>query len=307
MEQLSSETSPESTEEVLKATFDEKVELKDLKQSWKSVQKAFTIAVLDKIRPESLDYIEQLEMAIQDIPPRDVFQQMVEDLVQQTRVYIDRAKVARVEAFSALLAAYIRQKKEQNASLREMSRGWRIDRLELETRPETARIRFLYNKDPLTPWTAVRAVEDFHAVERKARAFIEKYESYPGDDELAEWFWTAYEEAHRERAVAGALSGSASIPILAFYRAFRLHLVRRELNAKGPAAKLTQSDLPKVAFLIYFDRYLSFAGHLPPERRLGLQTGSQREVAQGKGLVVGGFRSQEDYRVMCHIVAHPSR
>lgn len=281
--------------------FDEAASFRALKKAWQDFVRLLPATAIAKHQLGSEGDLERLRKTLAAMPPVEHIAEKLRDLNERTQAFITLAEKKRIESFTALLSAYIRQKQEAGTPLRETAKGWRIGRVELVKRPVEGKARFLYNEEPLTPWTTIRSVEDFDRLEKKALDLLSPYEAWPDDVTLADWFWEAFEAARQEKETR---SGDvASIPILDFYRAFRLQLVRMELLEKGPSAPLRRSELPKYGFLFYLDRYVAIAADLPPERRLALQTGSQREVAQGKGLIIGGRSPYEEYRVMCHVVA----
>ena len=108
---------------------------------------------------------------------------------------------------------------------------------------------------------------------------------------LKESFWDSFEECRR--LIPGATSRNA-VTLHAFYKQLRITLAIRDLNQKVDK-KFSYPDFPEWAFLYNLDLYISQISTLPDDKRLTLQTGSQKETQQN-GFVTNGLNPDQDYR-----------
>ncbi len=152
-------------------------------------------------------------------------------------------------------------------------------------------------------WTAIGRREDLDKLETEALGKLNAA-AYP-NEMLTAVFWDAYAQERQRRTTEGK-ARAEQVPILDFYREVRATLVRHELAGQKPDKRLQHVDLPCWRFLYNLDRYRALGPRVPESRKLGLQTGSQQEVARGLGLSVNGLDARQDYKTMCYVVASSS-
>lgn len=248
------------------------------------------------IKPGSADSLEKLESALARLPAGDTFSRAVEALRTRASETLTRARRERGDAFRRIETEFVQSSRTQGEPVREQSNGWRVASLELQVRREQGQIRWLYNREVLIDWSPVTSAAVFADARGKAQLLLKK-EELP-ETVLKDAFWDTYQECLRLQQSQGRSSNL--VPLGDFYRELRLTLVRRELTQK-PDKRISQAEFPKWAFLYNLDRYRTLAASLPADRRLALQTGSQRDTAR-LGMVTNGLDGRQDYQVVCYVL-----
>lgn len=275
--------------------FDEKAVLKELQKDFNKIQKYFEI--FTKIKASDSEALDVLDKAIKGAPTGQTLSCAYDDLKVRAIEFLAEARKHREKDFRRIETEFIKLSKENGKDVRESSGGWRIGVLELRSNPELSKVQFLYNRDVIIPWQSVSSVEDFIKVENSTLAMLDKIAL--SEEILSAIFLEAYQQA----LVRSAKTDPKIVPIFGLYKETRIALVRHFFSKKAPNAKLDQFyDFPRWAFLYNLDRYRTYSNSLPIQERLGLQTGSQQEVSQGKGMVVNGLDPLQDYKVMCYVI-----
>ncbi len=279
------------------STFYEKSGLLSLQDRFRRIVRLFE--TFTKIKPNSPDLLERIEKALEMLPATETIGKTIDELRGETRAFLEQARQERVRAFRSIEADFIRNARSQGTPVRELDNAWRVGMLEVKVKRDQFKVAFFYNHEPVVSWFPVGSAGDFENLVEKARALLEKA-AIP-QEILVEVFWDAYNQA-RSYHLKTNVSIIDDVPILDFYREVRIALLRHELQGQKPDKKVRYADLPRWAFLYNLDRYRALAPSIPPEKKLGFQSGSQREVAQGKGLVINGLDAREDYKVVCYVV-----
>jgi hypothetical protein len=278
--------------------FDEKKQMTDLVKSFKDILR-FTNS-FKEIKSDKIDALERLEKAVKGIPPSiDTFIIALEENRSNAKKFIEKAKAIRSESFKRHEAEYIKSLNSESKPVREYSNGWRTGKLMIKVRPGLSKIKILYNEQVLINWTSVNSKEDFIDLENRANDMLSA-QVIPEQD-IIDVFFEAFKQAKNH------LSGKANsylVPVLDFYKEVRIALIRKLLENKGSAAKIDRyHKFPLWAFLYNLDIYRSLGSKVPDNKRLGLQTGSMQEASQNKGLVVNGLNPNDEYKVMCYVIA----
>lgn len=278
--------------------FDENAALKEIQKDFNKLVKS--LEKISKIKASDSEALDELDKAIKGAPTGQTLSSAFDDLKVRAIEFLEEARKHREKGFRRIETDFIKLTKEKGKTVRESSGGWRIGVLELQSNPELSKVRFLYNREVIIPWQSVSSVEDFINAENNTLAMLDKIAL--SEENLATIFVEAYQQALARLANK---TGSNIVPIFGLYKETRVALVRQFFMGKAPNAKLDQfTDFPRWAFLYNLDRYRTYSSTLPVQKRLGLQTGSQQEVSQGKGMIVNGLDPLQDYKVMCYVINH---
>lgn len=275
--------------------MDEQEELKTLQKAWRDVARPFER--LAKIKPTGAEWVSKVGAASKDLPPTDLVATALGDLRTKLEQLLHRTTKARREKFGMLQAEFIRNKRNEKVAIKEVANGWRVGMLELQFRPEQSQARALYNHEEIVKWSGFASALDIEAITKKANDLLLRGELEA--DLRVDVLGRAYESARMDREQKRA-TNPAVVPILDFYRATRIELVRQELAGKSPDRPLQFGEFPRWRFLFNLDRYRA-QGNVGSEKRLVLQTGSQAEQQKGMGLVTNGLNAVEDYKVFCFV------
>lgn len=272
--------------------MDEKAELRALQAEYRKLGKLFD--ALGQVKPGNPESLDQLEKRLQALPSGELLGRAVEELRRKTQAFLDRVRHYRSEAFRRIETDFIREVRAREQFVRELDSGWRVGPFEIQVRREQSRVRFLYNHEVMIDWSPVGDGVDLDALQAKAVSMLESA-ALP-EEQLTTVFWEAYQQLGRAQE-----RGSELVPILDFYREVRVALVRHELQARRPDARLSHTEFPRWAFLYNVDRYRALRSQLDGGR-VGFETGSQQE-SRTKGMVVNGLDPRSDTRVVCYVVA----
>ena len=280
----------------MEKNYDEKVVLKEMQNDFKKVASFLNSIVNVKVgEPGAVDKVEK---TLQGLPSAVSLVETIETLRQKYSSLLNEMKQERIIYFKKCVSDYLRTVKEEGRSFRETAAGWRVGCLEMETRDSQALVRFRYNREPLTVWRLVSSSENIIKLEKEALNSLEKAKL--SSDYLIRAAEMAYEFGCAKRQ-------DNIVPILEFFREFRLALFRIELENKEPSVKVLFAEFPKWAFLFNLDQYRQLSIEIPMEKRIGFQTGSQQEVSKGKGLVLNGLNAMDEYKVMCYVISTKGR
>lgn len=278
-------------------TFDEKSLMNDILKELKGISKFFN--TFDAIKVNGADSLEKLEKALQGIPEENVLAKALGESVDSARKFVEDAKAVRVKTFKKYESEYIKQAISEGKSVREYRNGWRVGCLEIDEKPEASKVRILYNGEVLIPWSPILSKEDFIVLEDKAMTTLKA--EILEFNKMTEIFWEAYRQAFIHRAANDDFN---IVPMMNFYREVRIALVREFFEGKNPNSKITKYiEFPKWAFLYNLDIYRSLITKVPENKRLSFQTGSQQEVSQNKGMIINGLNPNEEYKIMCYVLA----
>lgn len=285
-----------SEPEMNEPEFNEKAELDRLQSAYKKIIKVLT--PFTSLKSGSPDLLEKMQRALKGLPPGEILAATVNDLGRETKVFLERLRREWVHRFREIETRFIKQAREQGVPVQEQDRGWRVGKLEIQVKREQYQVQISYNHEVIIPWSVVRSESELGRLIDKANAGLENMALPEGW--LGEIFWRAFQ---RWLGTSGERESRSYAPILDFYRQVRMELVESELREGKPDRKLRYADFPRWAFLYNVDRYRTISATLPPERRLGFESGSQREVAQGKGMTINGLDARGDYKKVCYVVS----
>jgi hypothetical protein len=277
--------------------WDEKAAITEIITQFQKLAKP--LEAVSKLKPGDAEALIKLEAAMKSLTGGTDFGHALDEIVGRAQAVLDEACKMRVQAFGRLETAFIKAVETEGKSVRELDNGWRIGGLELQVEREQSRARILVNREVVLNWAPIQGPDDLPKLVNTANALLEKA-ALP-EQELAGLFYAAYEVARDARRRQG-LPAFHRVPALQLYREFFLTLVRREVEANKPGKKIGTVELPLWAFLYNLDRYRALGAAVPEELRLSMETGSQKEVAQGMGLVINGLDARRDYQVICYIV-----
>ncbi len=274
--------------------FNEKSKLNEILKVLKNTFKYFY--TIEGIKTNDPNALEKLEKFLKEIPSPDILSQAINENINIVRKAVDEIKSNRLQSFKKIETEYIRSLQAEQKPYREKSGGWRVGHFEIKTSPELSKVKFLYNNEILINWTYINSKEDFISLEKQAMDMLNR-ELIP-KEELIEVFWDAYQQGVNKNNN----SNSNLVPIKDFYKEVRISLIRRYLDTKSPTSKIDKYiDFPLWAFLYNLDTYRAFGKNIPENKKIILQTGSMQETSQGKGLIVNGLNTNEDYKIMCYV------
>jgi hypothetical protein len=225
---------------------------------------------------------------------------MLDDLRRTTDEALRGHRKAHRDSFGRAEAELIRELRESKRPLKEGDSSWRIGPVELEVRREQAQARILYNREPLIDWILVASRAELSGLLEKSTKLLNAA-ALP-EKLLISAVWGAY-EALSTRSTKQVAGRAVRVPLQDLYREFRVSLIRSELAGGRPDKKLKYAEIPRWAFLYNLDLYRKLLPQAKKDRSIAFETGSQKEQASGKGLVMNGLDSQQDYKVFCFAVA----
>jgi hypothetical protein len=246
------------------------------------------------------DALDELENALQKVPPGAAFGEALDEARAALNAVIAAQRAERAQAFGRLEAEFVRGAGDRGGSVREQNEGWRIGKLEFQFRRAQAMARALYNHEEIVSWKPIGELTDLEKLENAATKRLTAAELPV--TMLITVFWSAY-ETERDRRTRDRKTRPELVPLVDFYRELRSALVRFELAGQKPDRRLQFTELPRWMFLYNLDRYRAEGSALPPERRLGFQTGSQQDVQRGLGFSINGLNASQDYKTVCYVMA----
>jgi hypothetical protein len=231
----------------------------------------------------------ELASALQTVPA-DIGKQIDAACLEVAR-RVEVERVRRSELFGRTFSTFVTRCRDQGRTVRE-AEGWRIDELEIRTRPDTSEVGLFYNRAPVGDWLGVSSADELEKAYLAAISDLRRHD-VPAES-LTEALWDAY----RYLAVATRRS-TALVQIRDLHREIRAALVRHELGKKvDKSVKL--AEMPYWAFLHNLDCYRDFSAAMPQEKRLVFQTGSQADTRR-IGVTLNGLRANEEYKSFCYV------
>jgi hypothetical protein len=273
-------------------------DIKALQKQWQALVKP--LQAVARIKPDRPTTMDDLEKAISRLPESEVLLKSLDELRRTTEDALQGHRKARQESFRRGEAEFIRELRESKTPLREGDSSWRVGPLELQLRREQSQARTLYNREPLIDWTPAASKSDLSELLEKSTKMLDAAALPQGL--LVSAASGAYEALIETSAQKNATRASR-VAMQDFYREFRVALVRSELAAGRPDRKLKHADLPRWAFLYNLDLYRKLPAAEKKGHNIAFETGSQKEQASGKGLVLNGLDPTQDYKVFCYAVA----
>lgn len=270
--------------------------IKALQQGAKRL--AATLNGFASVKPSSKTYLADLLKATNRLPDGSDAAATIDSIREQAIEAISAETLKRAKAFSSLEAAFIRSARDRGLVTREFSSAWRVGPLEVQIQREQSRVRCLYNREQVTPWTAVATDGDLMAAFDKGAALLEG--SAISEAELVALVSSAFDDAIR--TTAETLRASGLVPVHDLLRSFRLERIRAELVGSSPGKALTRHEFPLWAQLYNLDRYRDISPRAGPSSRVSFQTGSQQEQARGKSITLNGLNASHDYQTYTYAV-----
>lgn len=268
------------------SALDEPSEIGALQQKGRSLLNGLNGLV--RLKASSPDALEKLERVIATLPDNATVVSTLDEIREKSDHLLKEARAARSEKFKRIEADFVTEARRQGEPVKELESGWRVGEFEIQLRREQARIRIMYNREPLQDWSPIGSREHFDALITKARAKLEK--AALGNNQLIDLLWTNYQALSAAPGKTGT-----RVRLIDIYRAVREQLSQRGGN---PDSLRQNPALSKWAFLYNLDRYRRLGSSVPSQRRLVFETGSQRETARS-GMVLNGLDASDDYRVFC--------
>lgn len=274
----------------------------DFRQDIKRLQKEMSIVIkpledITKIKSKDSKFLTDLNKATQDIPPVEYLLERLEQVRAEMHELVRKQLEDMVKSFKHIETQYIKNVMNNGRKIRESALGWRIERLEMQAKPEKSQVRYLYNEEVVVDWQPISNVEDIIQLEHQATSNLDKW-AIPAESKPALFF-----EAYRSAQLMQENTHRDLINISDFYRELRLALIRRTDLKVKPQAKVSKyNEFPRYAFLYNLDLYRKMSSDIPENIRLGFQTGSMKEVNAGKGFVVNGLDPEQDYKLMCYVI-----
>jgi hypothetical protein len=253
---------------------------------------------LMKIKAGKGGDVEQLQMALEQLPPKETIEAVVDDVRQRGADVVRAVGAARGTEFRKIEAAYINKERDAGEAIRELNSGWRLGALELEVDRERSRARLLFSKEVVVPWSAIGSIDDLQSLVVEGRKKLKSAEMT--DASLIRTFWDAY--VYLRATKKGAAGKPPRVSLRDFYREVRVAWIRDELlDQKRPAKKIARTDLPSWAFLYNLSRYYQLREAVPASQRLALETGSQQDYAKGLGMIITPLDSTQDQKTYCYV------
>lgn len=266
-------------------------DLESVVKELKEILKVFT--KITEIKPNDKDILEKLEKFVVSVSNLNSIFEPLNDTINKAKDIIAKEKEKMSYNFKLIEADLIMELKEKGVPLRECSDGWRIKSIQLKTKPQVSAVSICYNNQTIIEWTKINSKEDIKSLIEEAKKLL--LQSLIPKEELIDVFWDAYKYARFK-------SGKDVVSIFDFYIEVRLIQIRKYLEKSKPDDKITKhTEFPKWAFLYNLDVYRSLWNEIPKEKRLALQTGSMREIMQGKGMYVNGLNPEDDYKIICYV------
>jgi hypothetical protein len=278
---------------------DEATVIEGLKRDAKAIVKKFE--PLSKVKATGADALAQLELALEGLPDGAQLAAAADELKSRARKVLEAGNARRTADFGRIEADFVGERKKAGLEVREVDKGWRVDRFQLELRRERAQGRALYNREVVIPWRHVANRGDLEQIIADASQQLDSHSIV--EDALSNVFWEAYEFLRQKKVTSTKGSAAARIPLPEFYREVRVGLVRHELQAASRGdARVRRAEFPKWAFLFNLDRYREFSQKVPDGVRLHFETGSQQDYQNGMGMILNGLNPSQDYKSYAYVV-----
>jgi hypothetical protein len=274
----------------------DKEELKKLQQDIKRALDPF--GRICKISDKDSKHLLALEAALKRMPAQDTLNAALSDLRKRSEEYLSKQLSIVRGSFQQIEADYINSIKKESIPWKELDSGWRIDRLELETKRDFGQARTKYNRDIVVDWRSVRNVSELDGLITDSNKLLDKAKL--NDTILIDLFWSTYDTLSSQRH-AGKKSKPSWVPVKDFYIETQIELTRRAFKKQGKNLKTAPQPMPLWSFLYNVDIYRGLGTKIPEKKRLTFQTGSQAEQAKDMGLVTNGLNAKENYKVYCYI------
>ncbi|SET02466.1 hypothetical protein SAMN04488587_2009 [Methanococcoides vulcani] len=252
-----------------------------------------------KINPKDAEFIENLEKYHKKIPKGEDVKRSVEEIGRRMEQFIEKSKQQRSISFPRTFNKYLQSLNETPKRYQIIDTTIvRVGCLQIETKPEIAKIRFLFNKIVLIPWKPVVTVEDVNKYEIEALDKLKSAEI--PEDILADIFLRAYKNIRYTREKTNKANPSL-VPINDLYSETLVELFRQQIiGRKKFNTKLKEIYLPDWAFVYNLDRYRHMYHSLPDEKRLSFEIGSQSETEK-IGVVLNGLDPKSVYKKICYV------
>jgi len=271
-------------------------EIRTLQQEAKRL--ASTLTGFASIKPSSKTFFDDIRKAANRLPDGRDAGATIDRIREQAAEFLAAETVKRAKAFGTLEAAFVRAARDRGLATREFNSAWRVGPLEVQVQREDSRVRCLYNREPVVPWTAVATEGDLMAAYEKGIALLER--SAIPEVELVPLVSRAFDDALR--TTTETLRTNGLVPVRDLLRSLRLERIRDELSGSNPGKTLQNHDFPLWAQLYNLDRYRDAVPRIDAEPRVAFQTGSQQEQAQGKSITLNGLSAVHDYHTYTYAI-----
>jgi len=268
-------------------TFDEKEAVKLFTKEAQGAAKGFL--ELTALRAGSPDIVKRLEEGLRSLPAHEHLGSAISGLRNRGEDLLAKLKKARVADFQVAEVAFVNALRHAGKVCREVEKGWRVDRFQLEVDRSSAKARLLLNRVPLTEWEHVSSPSDLETLLNG------------GDEKLsaAEVPAALFAEGLSNAFLRLSTTAGTRVSLRDLYPETRLELLRSELATGRPDRKLRYADFPWWTYLYNLDLYRRTSQSIPADRRIIFETGSQHDGDRGLLLVLNGLDPGEEYRTYC--------
>jgi hypothetical protein len=278
---------------------DESTVIEGLKRDAKAIVKKFD--PLSKVKATGADALAQLELALESLPDGAQLAAATDELRSRAHRILEAGNTRRTADFGRIEAEFVNERKKAGGEVREVDKGWRVDRFQLELRRERAQGRALYNREAVIPWRHIASRGDLEQLIADATQQLESH--VIPDETLPDVLWEAYDFLRQKKSSSSKGTAAARIPLTEFYREVRVGLVRHELQSSSRGdSRVRRAEFPKWAFLFNLDRYRELSAKVPESVRLQFETGSQQDYHNGIGMVLNGLNPSQDYKSYAYVV-----
>jgi hypothetical protein len=257
---------------------------------------AGTIGAIRSIKIQDLD---KLEKYVQTIPNGDEIKSTLDSCSANLQGYINIAKKNRLSSFQPLINSFLESLSREQKDLKIIENNlFRVGCLEVETKPETGRIRVSFNENILIPWRPITNSAEIESALSDARKKLLDTRIEP--ERFPDFLFNAYKKVRILRERQGERN-SDLVPIRSLHSEVILELFQYDLQSrKNFDAKFSEIYYPFWAFQYNLDKYRSSADKVPPEKRLFFEQGDQTDTGK-MGVVLNGLTANSLYKDFCYL------
>jgi hypothetical protein len=270
--------------------------LKSIQKEAKRIAASFT--AIASVKPKSQSFPQDMLKAVKQLLSSSDMVSTLERIRLEGTAIAEAEAKERAKAFGSYEAKFIRSLKEQGIPLRELNSAWRAGPIEIVLQRDESQARSCYNHEPLLGWVPVSAPEDLQDLYERSLATLAQSEIRDAD--LETLVARAFEDAYLQSAPA--TPAAKRVPIFALLRSMRIERFRQDLGNGNPGKAVRNTDMPLWALLYNLDRYRRQVARQGVTTRIGFETGSQLEQAQGRSVTLNGLSALQDYQVYAHAV-----
>jgi len=251
---------------------------------------------IHKLRHTDPTAISKFAKSLVNLPSATDLAKALEEMRESGQALIRQEQTKRTESFRKILTSYVNEMKKK-ISIKEISGGWRVGKLELHVKQERSEVRIAYLREWLTPRQEILTLPQLQKTYDNGVSRLEEY-AIP-ESVLPDLFWEAYNEVRAKKA--SHQSALKRVLLRDYYEELRITLFRFQLRKSSPDKDLKFASFPKFAFLYNMDRYIALGSRVPNGKRISLETGSQQDVKNRKGMLFNGLDARQEYKTFCFV------